>query len=206
MPLGVDKESEEAQKRVDPKRLMPYVDFCSQLITNHWNSPPSESVLKPKSILSVDIKQDPEGFIKKMCAVVTHLVLESTSMKNQRFLAAFNPSAQQNDIVLRDIVYTTMTTREVVKRILCAENLEQGGTVLKELGKSLMSNLSQELFNENVFRKNYPKLVVRVLFICAVCTDNPEVLQQLKQAVIAGMYSTFKAQLLLADIFRKNFG
>ena len=141
-----------------------------------------------------------------MCAVVTHLVLESTSMKNQRFLATFNPSAQQNDIVLRDIVYATMTTREVVKRILCAENLEQGGTVLKELGKSLMSNLSQELFNENVFRKNYQKLVVRVLFICAVCTDNPEALQQLKQAVIAGMYSTFKAQLLLADIFRKNFG
>lgn len=162
--------------------------------------------MKPKSILSVDIKQDPEGFIKKMCAVVTHLVLESTSMKNQRFLATFNPSAQQNDIVLRDIVYATMTTREVVKRILCAENLEQGGTVLKELGKSLMSNLSQELFNENVFRKNYQKLVVRVLFICAVCTDNPEALQQLKQAVIAGMYSTFKAQLLLADIFRKNFG
>ena len=99
-----------------------------------------------------------------------------------------------------------MTTREVVKRTLCAENLEQGGTVLKELGKSLMSNLSQELFNENVFRKNYQKLVVIVLFICAVCTDNPEALQQLKQAVIAGMYSTFKAQLLLADIFRKNFG
>ena len=63
------------------------------LITNHWNNPPSETALKPTSILSVDIKQDPEGFIKKMCAVVTHLVLESTSMKNQSFLATFNPSA-----------------------------------------------------------------------------------------------------------------
>ena len=99
-----------------------------------------------------------------------------------------------------------MTTREVVKRILCSKNLEQAGSVLKELGKSLMSSLSLELLNENVFRKNYQKLVVRVLFICAVCTDNHEVLQQLKQAVIASMYSTFKAQLLLADIFRKNFG
>ena len=38
--------------------------------------------LKPKDILAVDVNSDPKSFIKKMCAVVTHMVLESSSMKN----------------------------------------------------------------------------------------------------------------------------
>ena len=90
LPLGLD--SDQARS---PKRLMPYIDFCSQLITNHLNNPnngakPDERGI-PTQILAVDIKNDPEKFVMQMCSVVTHMVMESTCMNNQKFLAPFNP-------------------------------------------------------------------------------------------------------------------
>ena len=59
--------------------------------------------------------------------------------------------------------------------------------------------------DENVFRKNFQKLVVRVLFICAVCIKSDNLLQ-VKQAVLASMYSGFKGQVILADLFNRQFG
>ena len=75
---------------------------------------------------------------------------------------------------MREIVYITMTTKEIVKRILRDDNSQTD--ILKEFGKSLLSKLAIDLANENVFHKNYQKLVVRMLFICAVCLDNHEIL------------------------------
>ena len=52
--------------------------------------------------------------------------------------------------------------------------------MLDELRKSLLSALSLELMNENVFRKNYQKLTVQLLFICAVCSDDHTSLRDFK--------------------------
>ena len=66
LPLGL--------RPVDPSKIDIYVDYCSQLHSNHMNS--------PRSILAVDIKADPKGFVQKMISVVTHMVMESTCMRN----------------------------------------------------------------------------------------------------------------------------
>ena len=75
-----------------------------------------------------------------------------------------------------------MTTKEIVKRLLRDDTSQTD--VLKEFGKSLMSKLAIELSNENIFNKNYQKLVVRTLFISAICTDNHETLHHIKQAIV----------------------
>ena len=72
--------------------MEPYIDFCSSLINNHIHSEaPSGDKTEPtdlqkRSIMAVDIKKDPESFVKRISSVVTHLVLESTFMKNQKFI------------------------------------------------------------------------------------------------------------------------
>ena len=83
LPLGLLSSSDDDSNNV--VQIEPYIDFCSQLISNHWQSK------SPASILAVDIKADPQTFVVKMCAVVTHMVLESTCLNNQSFLAPFDP-------------------------------------------------------------------------------------------------------------------
>ena len=61
---------------------------------------------------------DKGAFILQMGSVVTHLIIESTCLKHQQFLEPFNPEAQQDGISLRDIVYLTMTTKEIVRRLV----------------------------------------------------------------------------------------
>lgn len=67
-------------------RISSYVEFCSKLITNHRNSAQSwnnagDRKLE-KEILAVDIRNNPEKFILNMSSVVTHMLLESSCLKN----------------------------------------------------------------------------------------------------------------------------
>ena len=71
----------------------------------------------------------------------------------------------------------------------------------------MLCQISTELYDKNLFRQNYQKLVVRVLFIIAVCMgENPQMLSLLKKVVLESLYSSFEAQVLIAAVFRKNFG
>ena len=72
LPLGLDRSltsDEDSLRNMD--RVMPYIDFCSQLIINQlnavhsWNDGAERGI--PTSILAVDIKNDPENFILRMC-------------------------------------------------------------------------------------------------------------------------------------------
>lgn len=206
LPLGVDRKDEDAEARVSPKRIEPYIDFCSQLINNHLTSVGvSDRDFTQKSILAVDVKSEPEKFVLSMCSVVTYFVLESTCMNNQRLLTAFNPSAQQHDILLRDVVYLTMTTKEILRRLLCSDPSKHS-EVLSNIGNQIMTKLADEVKDENVFKKNFQKLVVQLLFISAVCTDSHELLTKVKPAIVGCIYSSFKAQVLLSELFKKHLG
>ena len=88
-------------------------------------------------MLSVDIKDDPRSFMKQMMSVVTHMVLASVSLNNNKLLEAFDPAVQQNNIILRDIVFALLTVKELVKRI--DNNNEE---VLKTIADEMLVELS----------------------------------------------------------------
>ena len=68
------------------------------------------------------------------------MVLESTCLRNQKFLAPFNPQTQQDDVLLREIVYILMTTREIVKRLFSGKANDK----LKELAASIFDKIVPE--------------------------------------------------------------
>ena len=121
-------------------KLDPYIDYCSQLIVTHINNSgilyDSTRGFK-QSVLSVDIKDDPRSFMKQMMSVVTHMVLASVSLNNNKLLEAFDPAVQQNNIILRDIVFALLTVKELVKRI--DNNNEE---VLKTIADEMLVELS----------------------------------------------------------------
>ena len=90
---GNISENEKINLITDPAKLNPYIDYCSQLYCNHMNNTVADERKIPTSILAVDIKRDPKTFILNMCSVVTHMVIESTCLKNNKFLAPFDPQA-----------------------------------------------------------------------------------------------------------------
>ena len=116
LPLGLDSVNDA--DRLNPVRINYYIDYCSQLITNHYNTPNTgagqDERQLPTSIMAGDIKKDPENFIMRMCSVVTYMVLENTCMKNNQFLTPFDCQSQQSDVFLREIVFMTITTSEIV--------------------------------------------------------------------------------------------
>ena len=69
----------------------------------------------------------------------------------------------------------------------------------------MLSSLSSNVYEQNSLRLNLPKLVVRFLFIAAVLLPVPH-LSQAKTATIHSLHSTLKAQVAIADAFRKGFG
>ena len=95
-----------------------------------------------------------------------------------------------------------LTTKEIVKRIFTELNPD----ILNELSQSLILRVTSDI-SSVAFTENYPKTIIRVLFICAVCMlEKPEELIIVRKAVIEGMYASFKAQILLANTFRSNYG
>jgi len=139
-----------------------------------------------KSILAVDIIEEPETFVRHMCSVVTHLLLESTNLKNQSFLAPFSASTQQNDILLREVVYIMLTVREILSRV----NPERLNVT--QLAEFMISKMSSDLYHENPLRKNLQKLAVEFLFVAAVLLPASH-LAQTKKALIHSLHSTLKA-------------
>ena len=75
--------------------------------------------------------------MKQMMSVVTHMVLASVSLNNNKLLEAFDPAVQQNNIILRDIVFALLTVKELVKRI--DNNNEE---VLKTIADEMLVELS----------------------------------------------------------------
>ena len=161
-PLGL----EQNQAIAKTVQIEPYVDYCSQLIVNHMNNmgvnfDASRGLMK--SLLAVDIKKDPKEFMKQMMSVVTHMILSSVCLNNNKLLTPFDPAVQQNNIILRDIVFVLLTIKELVKRI-CDNNEEK----LKEIADLLLVELSTNEFTLNVFLKNYPKIIIQLLFITSI--------------------------------------
>ena len=136
-PLGLEVNDEMAKGVA----LEPYVDYCSQLIVNHLNNSGvffDNARGFMKSILAVDIKRDPKDFVKQMMSVVTHMVLSSVCLNNNKLLIPFDPAVQQNNIILRDIVFVLLTIKELVKRI-CDGNED----TLKEVADILLVEMSK---------------------------------------------------------------
>ena len=83
LPLGLEPEGDEEKGSLT--RLAPYIDFCSQLLNN-------QNTHSRRDVLAVDVKNDPQAFIIGMCSTVTHMILESTALRNQKFLEPFSAS------------------------------------------------------------------------------------------------------------------
>ena len=98
----------------------------------------------------MDIKKDPDTFILRMTSVVTHMVIESTLIRNQSFLAPFDPYAQQNDVILREVVYTLLVTREILTRLFTDEPAR-----LREVAWTLLCEESTQHDGQNILQKNY---------------------------------------------------
>ena len=201
-PLGLEKSPEVASN----VKLEPYVDYCSQLIVTHMNNTgvfydAARGLMK--SVLAVDIKNDPKDFLKQIMSACTHLVLSSVCLNNNKLLQPFDPSVQQNTIILRDVVFILLTVKELVKRI-CGDNDDK----LKEIVDEVLVEISTSEFTANVFRKNYPKIIIQLLFITTVRFGKGDIENALKMkdAVIQAAYASFKGQVIVAELFRKGFG
>ena len=128
-PLGLEPDI----KLTETVKLDPYVDYCSQLIVTQLNNQGVNFDAQRglmKQILAVDIKNDPQDFLKHIMSVVTHLVMSSVTLNNNSLLTAFDPSVQQNSVILRDIVFLLLTVRELVSRICGSDKLQDISTSL----------------------------------------------------------------------------
>ena len=64
---------------------------------------------------------------------------------------------QQNDILLREVVFILLTTREIVRRLFLKEKqLDK----LSEVGQVLICQISTETVDKNMVGLNYTKLMV----------------------------------------------
>ena len=87
-----------------------------------------------------------------MCSIVAHMVIENVCLRNTQFLAKYDPLTQQNTIVLREIVYILLTTREIIKGLF----QEKGESKLNEIGHLLIQGMAYyEKAGRNIFTKNY---------------------------------------------------
>ena len=116
-----------------------------------------------KSLLAVDIKNHPKDFVKNMMNVVTHMVLSSVCLNNNKLLTPFDPLVQQNNVVLRDIVFILLTVKELVKRIY-----DNNEAKLKEIADEILVEISTDQITQNIFHKNYPKIIIQLLFITTI--------------------------------------
>ena len=150
LPLGFDRDEEG---RTSEARTAPYVDYCSQLIMNHLNNPHNgqerDERNLPTQILPVDIKSNASHFIEQIAEIITHMVIEGTCLRNTAFLTPFNPSAQQSDVILREIVYLMLSVREIVKRIW-GENEPP----FEAVGKALIFKIRVDISKRNIFELN----------------------------------------------------
>lgn len=83
-----------------------------------------------------------------MTQVITYMVIEGTCLNNQKFLTPFNPQTQQSDVLLREVVYLLLTTREIVKRVC-------GSDSLKNIGESLLAKMANETVDGSILKANF---------------------------------------------------
>ena len=119
----------------------------------------------------------------------THLVLSSVCLNNNKLLMPFDPSVQQGTIVLRDVVFLLLTVKELVKRV-CGDSEAK----LQEIADQMLVEMSTNELTANVFHKNYPKLIIQLLFITTVRFGKGDATEamKMKDAVIQGAYASFK--------------
>lgn len=70
-----------------------------------------------KQILLVDIQKDPIDYLQKLESVVLHSMMLLTSIKYGDSLTKFDPSVQQADLKLRDIVFILVSSRDIIRRL-----------------------------------------------------------------------------------------
>mmetsp|Transcript_3375 Transcript_3375/g.4482 ORF Transcript_3375/g.4482 Transcript_3375/m.4482 type:complete len:86 (-) Transcript_3375:1191-1448(-) len=69
----------------------------------------------------------------------------------------------------------------------------------------MLTKLSSDVYVENALKKNLQVLVIRFLFISAVLMPI-EYLKNAKTAIVHSLFATMKAQVVVADTFRKGYG
>ena len=74
-----------------------------------------------------------------------------------------------------------MTIKELVNRI-CDNNED----VLKAIADEMLVEISTNEITANVFKKNYPKLVIQLLFITSIRFDSNDIINanKMKDAII----------------------
>ena len=136
-----------------------------------------------------------------MMQVVTNLVLEAVSLKHDKLLEKFDATAQQDDTSLRDVVFIILTTKELVKRIYFDQSAK-----MDQLADLMFIKLSTDVFKENLFEKNFAKLIIQMLFISAMRFDSTETFTLIRDAILKSLYQAFKCQILMNQIFRRKNG
>ena len=92
------------------------------------------------------------------------------------------------------------------ERIFEESGKKLNANVLLDLGFLNLNKVLEDL-SSNVFKENYTKLVIKILFLSGVCMlSEPVKLIEVRKAVVEGIYASFKAQVLLTTVFRKHSG
>ena len=66
--------------------------------------------------------------------------------------------------------------------------------------------LSTDVFKENLFEKNFAKLIIQMLFISAMRFDSTETFTLIRDAILKSLYQAFKCQVVMNQIFRRKNG
>jgi hypothetical protein len=85
-----------------------HIQFISDLITTQ--------TLKPKDILYIDIKNNPEEFLEKLMQFTAHSILTLTTYRQSSMLSLHDPLTTSHDLTLRDLIFVLRSGFSIVKR------------------------------------------------------------------------------------------
>ena len=90
------------------KDLSLHIQFISDLIT--------KQTPKPRDILYVDIRTNPEDFVEKLMQFTAHTILTLTTYRQSSMLNLDDPHTTSHDITLRDLVFIIQSGLRIVQR------------------------------------------------------------------------------------------
>ena len=88
------------------KHLNLHIQFISDLLTKQTQ--------KPKDILYIDIKNNPEDFLEKLMQFTVHTILTLTTYRQSSMLSLHDPQTTSHDITLRDLIFILRTGFKIV--------------------------------------------------------------------------------------------
>ena len=104
----------------------------------------------------VDIEKNPKDFLLKLSGVVSHSVLSLTTLKYSSMLTQYDPTCQQEDLGLRDLIYIMLTARQII------DHLDDKG--FAETCAADLMMIPFEDVPHNILLRNYSMLVTKSFF------------------------------------------